>query len=187
MAIAEKDAAKFVRQVELQNEALKEQAKAQDEAADAANRRTQELIQQAQVEANAREARQSEEANRQAQAFAPFLSDQIRGQLAGMETQGVHHGMAQNLAFQQAYGTMRRAGVGDQAAVDAAYKLVAEQNAVVQQVAANVDAMLGLFVGAQREGTVARRMAEVQARNVRRAQIWQQSMSPRRNNRANGL
>jgi hypothetical protein len=152
-----------------------------------ADKRIEAAQREAEAKAKIREAEQNQDAGVTANAFRGLLGGRIDAGMSAMMGRGATLDQAKQAAFVDTFNQMRRAGVGDVDAANAAERLVSEQAAMLEQLTANMDAMLGLFEAQFRDGTVARRQAEIQAQRIRQFQLMQRAQNPWRNNRPNGL
>lgn len=180
-------------QGEKNKQVLEDQGKAQDElmkkGAAAAEEQAQRLLEAWEKEKKIQAERDEAAAKRfggkadvQANAFRGALSPQIQAMLADAAGRGMDPGAARAAVMGQASQAMQRSGVNPMEASAAAAKLVEEQSAFVEQMVANLDAVLGMLVGQERVGTWGRKQAAIQANQLRAMQL-RMPQDPWRNNR----
>jgi len=175
-------------------EQLKEQKKKQDDLmkaeAAAAEENAQRLLRAWELEKQIQAEKDRAAADRlghrgdvQANAFRDMLAPQIQAMLADAAGRGMDANDAKIAVAGMATQAMMQSGVKPLDAGNAARKLVEEQAGFVDQLVANMDAVLGMLVGQERRGTWARRQAAIQANQLRAMQL-RMPQDPWRNNRA---
>lgn len=167
----QKDLDEWTKKAQRNNEELIRQ---EEELIRKRERKVELLRQEAQAEAQIREMKQEEMAGVQANAFRDMIGGDMQMIMRNAVAGGATQDQAQRMAFERAFAFLRRSGLNDVNAANTAAKLAEEQGAAMQQMIANMDAMLGAMVGMQRQNTWARRMAALQANQIRQMTLRNQ-------------
>jgi hypothetical protein len=173
-----------VEQAALANKKLADAEKElNDELADSIQKMEQEAQKAEEVAQRKLEAKQREAGDLQANAFRDQLSGGIQNVMRQVLLGGGSLEQGKDEAFRQAFAMMQRAGVGFGDALAGAKNLVDEQAELMRQFVANIDALIGLQVAQQRQGTWGRRMADIQGQQIRQMALRNGNADVWRNNR----